>query len=52
MRIYKAGKLPTEQSVDAQDRIFFKMKDLARNTIGINHIAAALDEDIAWQRFE
>jgi hypothetical protein len=52
MRIGKAWKLAAEEIVDGEYRTFLKMQDLARNTIGVDHIAAALHKDVAGQCFE
>ena len=52
MRIDKAGERAAEKIVDGECRTFLKMQGLARNTIGIDHIAATLHKDIAGQCFE
>ena len=52
MRISKTGKLPTEEVVHREHRAFFQVQNLARYTIGVDHAAAALHEDVAGQSFE
>ena len=52
MRVDKAGELPAKKIVDGQERTFLQVQNLARPTIGVDHIAAPLHKDVARQGFE
>jgi hypothetical protein len=52
MGIDKARELADKQIVNGQGRAVLQVKNLACPAIGVDHILAALDKDVARQGFE
>ena len=52
MGISKTWELPPKEVIHRKHGAFFQVQNLAGDTIGVDHAAAALHEDVAGQSFE
>ena len=52
MSISKTRELPTKKVIDWNRGAFFEVQNFSCDTIGVDHTAAALHENVARQSFE